>query len=390
MGIRFRINQKLISQNRVILVLLFLIVSIATWGKQKIGDYDRGVRLFQSQDRNDKEDALRIWSLSGDKKAQQKLIAIAANTNEDKRLRIVSVFLLGGLGKKEFRDELKKIAINDPDYEVSLMAAEAIYNLGYKSALQFIIDALTENDQRIVIYAIERLQALRVDSTIPDLERLILITKDKAIIHKAEKGIKIIKGELDYDQILKAQKKIDLAYKAKEKGDIDIAIKNAREALKYDSTNEHAYWILGNIHSQMFEEKNKLLARDEFDKCLTYGFLDRGNLYFALGSLEFELKDYGKALDYLKNASQLFNHEIVFYRLGQAYVQNGNLDDAIKALKTAIKINNLFTEGYCVLRDLYKAQGNEKLQNAYDKQCKKLRNEDKAQTKNISLLSTLL
>ena len=383
MGILLPRSLKLILHNSILIIVSFLI-AFPLAGTQKTNDYDKAIRLYQSTDRVQKEEGLRILSLTRDKKAHQKLLSIATDKNEDKRYRILAIFLLEGLGKKEFKNELKKIVINDPDYEVSLMAAEALYMLGYKTALQFITDELpktkeelAKKDKRIIIYAIDRLAALRADTTVPDLERLILISKDKGIIHKAEKGIKIIKGEIDYDSILKAQKKIELAYRAKEKGDIDIAIKNARAALSDDSTNEHSYWILGNIHAQMFEEKNKRLARDEFQKCLSYGFMDRGSLYFALGSVEFDLKEYKSALDYLQKASKLLHHEIVFYRLGQVYVEEGNLREAIRAVKKSIEINQEFTEGYCVLRDLYKASGNDKLSEAYSSSCKKMRKDGK-------------
>lgn len=291
------------------------------------------------------EDAAKL------KKNEAKEVLYFALTNNDENVRMRSCLIIGQIKDVGAKDLLFKLAFYDKSHRVSMTAAEALYHLGYKTAIKVIYGYLTSRDLANVMFAASKLEMIGDKSFVKILLQKIEETKDQAIKHRLNKSIQIINGGLDLNKILAAQNEIEKAYKAEQQGNAKKTIALAKKALLLDPTNSDAYWILGSIHSR--NPSTQKLAYDELSKAYEYGFTDRGELFFSLGTVLLNLKKNLEALNFLKQATKIKKDPKVYYQLGVSYYQSGHIEKAISATLAATKLDPNYAEAHYNLSLLY-------------------------------------
>jgi len=129
------------------------------------------------------------------------------------------------------------------------------------------------------------------------------------------------------------------------------AMEDFLEAEKYKKTPE-LYYAMGET-CYMLERFD--LALDYFDKSLylskdfSSSYIGRGIVYMTMERYDEAITEMEKALDNI-----IFHEpEIAYYHIGNAYLAKGDYDQAIKNLKSAIKVSPDFAMAYFRLCNIY-------------------------------------
>jgi len=129
------------------------------------------------------------------------------------------------------------------------------------------------------------------------------------------------------------------------------AMEDFLEAEKYKKTPE-LYYAMGET-CYMLERFE--LALDYFDKSLyldkdfSSSYIGRGIVYMTMERYDEAIVEMEKALDNI-----IFHEpEIAYYHIGNAYLAKGEYDQAIKNLKSAIKVSPEFAMAYFRLTNIY-------------------------------------
>ena len=172
--------------------------------------------------------------------------------------------------------------------------------------------------------------------------------QNKALIDKLKVDLKkwqILKADLDKIGLKRVYPEpyIKFAWMFYSFGFDDLAIAQAKEALRILPSSSDAYNILGRVYT-----KQKLYPR-------AFEALRLANIYepsyketlISLGKFYLETDKTDKAIKIYKKMVKLNPYSADgYYLLGQAYHQLGDLKSALKAMRTALKITPFSAEYY--------------------------------------------
>lgn len=281
------------------------------------------------------------------------IVAKLDDTNEDVRLH--ACFLLGTLKKVEVKDRLVKVALHDSSPKVAIHAAEALYALGFTSGLKVITTYAKSTNLPLALLALDKLEVIADISTAEALKKILITTTEPSVKSRVEKIIRIINGEIKKQDITKAR---DIAAQANAELNADNSAKAKiliNQALEVDRLNAYAHYLLGMIYAKTKETYD--LAITEFKKALEYGHVDQGELYFVLGTVYLNKSANEEALSALKNALKYENSARVNYQLAVIYSNMGKIDEAILLCNKALELNNNFKYAHYSLNKLYETKG---------------------------------
>lgn len=165
-------------------------------------------------------------------------------------------------------------------------------------------------------------------------------------------------------------KQYELAVGLQAEGNQAGAFKTLHEALELDSNNERAHQLLASLYllyrdddveryDKLAEEHFRKVielqtAVDEPDKMLL------ADAYNGLGVLRIHQQEFEDAIKLLKQAVEVdpFNPSayMAWGNLGWAYQEQGNLDEAQKALLRSVKLNGGFCVGHYRLGSIFLAK----------------------------------
>ena len=157
-------------------------------------------------------------------------------------------------------------------------------------------------------------------------------------------------GKGDADRYLR------LAYVQRERGETQQAIDSAKQALVRDPKSADAHHFLGVMYlsvSQPKEAAAELRAAVRINPYLT-------DAHNSLGVAYRELKDYDKALKEFQTALNDRNYktpEMVQLNLGNIYMDQGVLSEAIRCFQRSVDANPSYAFGYLSLGTAYQKSG---------------------------------
>lgn len=136
----------------------------------------------------------------------------------------------------------------------------------------------------------------------------------------------------------------------RERGKLDMAIKDLDRALAIDSTVAVFHLEIGNIFYDLGKPDE---ARYAFEACLRY---DDQNVdaYVKLAQIFFVFKRYGEAMDNINNALRIDDYTAEGYYLkGWIYKETGDTAKAVSSFNTAREINPDFYDAHLQVGLLY-------------------------------------
>jgi len=131
------------------------------------------------------------------------------------------------------------------------------------------------------------------------------------------------------------------------KAELEIIIKNDLEKIKSDidaDNYEDSAPLINEWHQNAMEQKN--LFKDFSPELVSHIYLHKGNLFLSQKNYQNALKEYKRAMEYSPNGYEI--HTAIIDTL----FLMGDLNGAIKALKTAIKLNNQFAAYWETIGDI--------------------------------------
>jgi type IV pilus assembly protein PilF len=147
-----------------------------------------------------------------------------------------------------------------------------------------------------------------------------------------------------------------LGYVQFERGETQQALDSAEQAVAKDKNNAEAHNFLGLIY----------MSQSQYDKA-TEQLRDavRINPYFTdahnqLGICYREMKDYDKSMKEFQIALNDKNYktpEKVLLNLGNLYVDQGVMAEAVRSFQRAVELNPKYTLGYLALGSAYQKMG---------------------------------
>ncbi len=176
---------------------------------------------------------------------------------------------------------------------------------------------------------------------------------------KYEKAVK--KNPLDVDaRVLLAQAYIT-------EGKYDKAIKQLKEALKVNSEDQGAIVSMGLAYMKKGDNKNAekyFLKEVEIYGTKSVYALENKYLeeaYFDLAVIQWEKKDYRKALEYAARATEIGrsnsdNH----FLMGRIYLSKGSHEEAILKFEEALKFDPKYADAHYGLAQAYEKKGDKK------------------------------
>jgi tetratricopeptide (TPR) repeat protein len=99
---------------------------------------------------------------------------------------------------------------------------------------------------------------------------------------------------------------------------------------------------------------------------------DRASLYYTIGKMQMRISDYPSAIEEFKNSLQNNKSVRTYIALGDAYLANGNINEAEKQYKTAIATDSTTVEGNFKLAHAYYLDHKYVLSISYYTECLKL------------------
>jgi Tfp pilus assembly protein PilF len=143
----------------------------------------------------------------------------------------------------------------------------------------------------------------------------------------------------------------DLAADALQKGSLRTALVHAKKALDLDPANYNAQLLTANIYLGFCANSTEECRLDEAEhharEALKYK-ADFGDATNTLGVILTHEKKYPEAISTLKPLTEnmVYNTpELAWGNLGEAYLENGDVDLAVAALKRALALQPAFCVG---------------------------------------------
>lgn len=128
------------------------------------------------------------------------------------------------------------------------------------------------------------------------------------------------------------------------------AIELFKKALKYDSKNISAYYLLATSYSFLGETNRSIEFLNKviyYEPNFGYAYYSKGEIYMLSGQIEKSNKNFQISID--KN----FQIPMSYLGISKNYFKSGNYNDAILYAKLAIEYDKKFIEGYVNLAYLY-------------------------------------
>lgn len=153
-----------------------------------------------------------------------------------------------------------------------------------------------------------------------------------------------------------ATRYLRLAYVQFERGQTSQALDSAHEAVKRDPKSAEAHYFLGVIHASQSEFPQAVTELKEALVCDPH-YTDAHN---SLGVAYVELKDYDKAMKEFQAslADRTYRTpEKVHLNMGNMYVSQGVMSEAVRSFQRALEINPKYLLAYLGLGDAYKRMG---------------------------------
>jgi len=141
-------------------------------------------------------------------------------------------------------------------------------------------------------------------------------------------------------------------------GSYTVALKQFRDAVAIDDTNDKAHYYLALVASHQFNDHNN--AERHFKKALD---LNPGDpeYHYQYGALMVETARYDKALPYLAHTVEKRpEHYQAHFRVGQVSHRQGRLREAVDHYTRTIHLNPRFTRAFVELGNLYLERGHAK------------------------------
>lgn len=148
-----------------------------------------------------------------------------------------------------------------------------------------------------------------------------------------------------------------------EKGLVDRAIQQGQEALKLDEDHLDALILLGRAYMARGDDEQAIaqFARVvELNKDNQFAKIDprMNGVYYNLGTLHLQRKEYDSAIEALKAALEVDRTDAdARYALALAYQAQGDHQAAVEELNEALRYVPDFAEAYDGLRESYEALG---------------------------------
>ena len=180
------------------------------------------------------------------------------------------------------------------------------------------------------------------------------------------------KNPLDVDA------RVNLAQALITEGNYDEAIKQLKEALKIDREHQGAIVNMGIAYMKKGDNRNAVkYFNKEVSMFGSSGYrLENKYLeeaYFDLAVINWQKKDYSKALGYAAQATEIGrsnsdNH----FLMGRIYLSKGSYDEAALKFQESLKFDPKFVDGHYGLAQAYEKKGEKKNAIAEYKQVVKL------------------
>jgi type IV pilus biogenesis/stability protein PilW len=153
-----------------------------------------------------------------------------------------------------------------------------------------------------------------------------------------------------------ATRYLRLAYVQFERGQTSQALESAHEAVKRDPKSAEAHYFLGVIHTGLSEYPQ---AMSELKEAIALDphYTDAHN---NLGVVYVELKDYDKAMKEFQASLDDKTYrtpEKVHLNMGNMFVRQGVLSEALRSFQKAVEINPKYLMAYLGAGDVYKKMG---------------------------------
>jgi Tfp pilus assembly protein PilF len=155
----------------------------------------------------------------------------------------------------------------------------------------------------------------------------------------------------------------DLAADALQKGSLRTALVHARKAIELDEANYNAQLLAANIYLGFCANSPDECRLDEAERHAREALkhkADFGDATNTLGVILTHEKKYSEAISTLKPLTEnmLYNTpELAWGNLGLAYLEKGEVDQAIVALKRAVALQPAFCVGSYRLGLAYEKKG---------------------------------
>ncbi|MFH1729157.1 MAG: HEAT repeat domain-containing protein [Pseudomonadota bacterium] len=330
----------------IILILFFITPAFASISKY--------AKDMKSGDPDVRRKALYELAQINTKKGNDYIIKALDDKNG--MIRRNATFILGTLKDKRAIAKLSQVVFYDESPEVSLFAAEALYKLGIKSGLKVLISSIENKNISIALLAIDKLEAMKEQEALVTLEKNSKTNVSAEVKNRAAKAVKVLKGEIDYDKVLKAKNIVEDIYRSFDSSLPEEIEKKIQKAIKLDPLLPDIYMILGTLHNQNSSKWSQ--AIEEFKKAQDLGYTDRGELFFYMGTLYLNLGKFQDAIKTLTKAAKEKNDADSYYQLGIVYSRINQTQKAIEVTEKAIKIDPTYSIAYYNLSQLYKSIGN--------------------------------
>jgi type IV pilus biogenesis/stability protein PilW len=153
-----------------------------------------------------------------------------------------------------------------------------------------------------------------------------------------------------------SERYLRLGYVQLERGQTQQALESAQQAIDKDRKNADAHNFIGLIYMSLSQYDKAADALREAVKLNPY-FTDAHN---NLGVTYRELKEYDKALKEFELALNDKNYktpEKVYLNVGNLYVAQGVMSEAVRSFERAVTLNPGYVLGHLALGDAYRTMG---------------------------------
>lgn len=338
----------------------------ATQPQQAPGTEEIERRVLQGKV-SDRVKAMYELAQSSSQKTEETFFICLKDENEI--IRQTALSLLGEAKSILAVKPVAKVALQDPVVMVRLQAAEVLYTLGIKSALEILHISLDSGNLEKRLRALKAIELLRDPKSIAVLENTILKSNQTGpiLLYRFQRTLDVLKGKIDAKNIERCERILRDAQVSFDQGSPAKAKVLVDQALGFDNQNPNAYFMLGEIY--LNGEKQSAKALDSFKTAQKYGYIDQGRLLFNIGTAQLNLNQVDVAVASLQAANANKRNERYMYQLGVAFTSAGNLPAAIQSFELSVKIDADFKQGYCTLGKLYRSVGNADAAGKYQSLC---------------------
>ena len=158
----------------------------------------------------------------------------------------------------------------------------------------------------------------------------------------------------------------ELAIMYARRGNIDMAIRYANEAVELDAENPDPHWLLSNIHLRMLSQRREVGLSSSSNSDLRqaiqeFEILEKltpkdERVYYSLGAAYFELNEPEKAIEAYEKYQKYARSDAGYREIARYYESIGNLDMAAEYLSRGLEVQPDSVETLMALSNIYLRQ----------------------------------